>query len=182
MVVYQSHEVLSYFLTPEGQQIAEQGSHEARVWAALSEKGGTPVSIKDLKSKVGDESAKVGQGRAFKSGWIVKDGENLYKAVSDILQSNGTRLLMDGLLIGTDDPGCHTRRHEGDRSNRHLEGGRKGTCRTQEEEIDCTKVCRDAGIPEPTLILDGQFAERAYGIPSVKAQNSALRLRSPRLI
>jgi PheRS DNA binding domain 3 len=81
MVAYEAHEVLSYSLTPEGQQIAEQGSHEARVWAALSEKGGIPVSIKDLKSKVGDESAKVGQGRAFKSGWIVKDGENLYKAV-----------------------------------------------------------------------------------------------------
>ncbi|KIM21967.1 hypothetical protein M408DRAFT_18285 [Serendipita vermifera MAFF 305830] len=84
MVSYQAHEVLSYSLTPEGEQIAEQGSHEARVWAALSEKGGTPVSIKDLKSKVGDESAKVGQGRAFKSGWIVKDGENLYKAVRNI--------------------------------------------------------------------------------------------------
>ena len=81
MVAYQAHEVLSYSLTPEGEQIAALGSHEARVWAALSEKGGEPVSIKDLKSKVGDESAKVGQGRAFKSGWIVKDGENLFKAV-----------------------------------------------------------------------------------------------------
>ncbi|CCA73331.1 probable FRS2-phenylalanine--tRNA ligase beta chain, cytosolic [Serendipita indica DSM 11827] len=87
MVVYQAHEVLSYSLTPEGEQIATQGSHEARVWAALSEKGGEPVSIKDLKSKVGDESAKVGQGRAFKSGWIVKDGENLFKAVSSIVDT-----------------------------------------------------------------------------------------------
>ncbi|PVG03460.1 putative FRS2-phenylalanine--tRNA ligase beta chain, cytosolic [Serendipita vermifera] len=84
MVAYEAHEVLSYCLTPEGEQIAEQGSHEARVWAALSEKGGAPVSIRDLKAKVGDESSKVGQGRAFKNGWIVKDGENLFKAVSSI--------------------------------------------------------------------------------------------------
>lgn len=86
MVTYQAHEVLSYFLTPEGAQIAEQGSHEARVWSVLSEKGGTPVSLKDLKSKVGD-SANIGQGKAFKNGWIVKDGENLYKAVSRALTS-----------------------------------------------------------------------------------------------
>jgi PheRS DNA binding domain 3 len=96
MVAYEAHEVLSYSLTPEGQQIAEQGSHEARVWAALSEKGGTPVSIKDLKSKVGDESAKVGQGRAFKSGWIVKDGENLYKAVC------GSHIIPDSFDIDND--------------------------------------------------------------------------------
>jgi hypothetical protein len=86
MVVYQAHEDLSYSLTPEGAQIAEQGSHEARVWAVLSEKGGPPVSIKDLKSKVGD-SANIGQGKAFKNGWIVKDGENLYKAVGNTLDS-----------------------------------------------------------------------------------------------
>jgi len=88
MVAYEGHEVLSYSLTPEGQQIAEQGSHEARVWAALSERGREPVSIKDLKSKVGDESAKVGQGRAFKNGWIVKDGENLYKAVCGLYHAH----------------------------------------------------------------------------------------------
>lgn len=81
MVTYQANEVLTYSLTTEGTQIAEQGSHEARVWGVLSEKGGTPVPIKDLKSKVGN-SASIGQGKALKNGWIVKDGNNLFKAVS----------------------------------------------------------------------------------------------------
>ncbi|KAG8834980.1 Phenylalanyl-tRNA synthetase, beta subunit, cytoplasmic [Serendipita sp. 400] len=101
MVSYEAHEILSYCLTPEGEQIAEQGSHEARVWAALSEKGGNPVSIKDLKTKVGDESAKIGQGRAFKSGWIMKDGENLYKAVpaiKDITQEEMKEVVATGTL------------------------------------------------------------------------------------
>jgi phenylalanyl-tRNA synthetase alpha chain len=101
MVVYKAHEILSYSLTPEGQQIAELGSHEARVWEALSSKGGPPVSIKDLKSKVGEESAKVGQGRAFKSGWIVKDGDNLYKAVpaiKDVTQEEMKEVAATGTL------------------------------------------------------------------------------------
>lgn len=82
MVEYSIQEVLVYGLTPEGSQIAEQGSHEARVWAALPMKGeGSPFPIKDLKAKVGDEAAKVGQGRAFKNGWIGKEGDGLVKLV-----------------------------------------------------------------------------------------------------
>ena len=82
MIHYESHETLSHALTPEGVQIAQQGSHEARVWAALPTKGaGSPVSPAELKKIIGDESAKVGQGRAFKNGWIAKDGNGLVKAV-----------------------------------------------------------------------------------------------------
>jgi phenylalanyl-tRNA synthetase alpha chain len=39
----------------------------------------TPVQLKKL---VGDETAKVGQGRAFKNGWIGKEGDGLVKLVS----------------------------------------------------------------------------------------------------
>lgn len=82
MIHYESHEILSHALTPEGVQIAHQGSHEARVWAALPTKGaGSPVPPAELKKIIGDESAKVGQGRAFKNGWIAKDGNGLVKAV-----------------------------------------------------------------------------------------------------
>jgi PheRS DNA binding domain 3 len=52
------------------------------VWAVLPLKGkGNGMSIKDLRQAVGDESAKIGQGRAFKSGWIGKEGDNLVKLV-----------------------------------------------------------------------------------------------------
>src|SRR5260370_13044660 len=82
MVNYTTQEVYSHTLTPEGEQIAEQGSHEARVWAAVPDKdSGTPLPINDLKGKVGDESAKVGQGRAFKNGWVGKQGGGLVKLV-----------------------------------------------------------------------------------------------------
>ncbi len=82
MIHYESHETLSHALAPEGIQIALHGSHEARVWAALPAKGvGSPVPPPELKKIIGDEAAKVGQGRAFKNGWIAKDGDGLVKAV-----------------------------------------------------------------------------------------------------
>ncbi|KAK7470476.1 Phenylalanyl-tRNA synthetase, beta subunit, cytoplasmic [Stygiomarasmius scandens] len=85
MVKYESHDVFSYVLTPEGAHIAKEGSHEARVWAALPAKGqGTPVTPVQLKKAVGDESAKVGQGNAFKRGWIAKEGDGLVKTVDSI--------------------------------------------------------------------------------------------------
>ncbi|KAH9999312.1 phenylalanine-tRNA ligase [Russula vinacea] len=71
MIHYESHETLSHVLTPEGIQIALQGA-------------GSPITPAALKKIIGDEAAKVGQGRAFKNGWIAKDGDGLVKAVSSI--------------------------------------------------------------------------------------------------
>jgi phenylalanyl-tRNA synthetase alpha chain len=86
MINYTTHETLSHVLTPEGAQCVLEGSHEARVWAALPAKGeGKPLTAPELKKAVGDDAAKVGQGRAFKSGWITKDGGGFAKLVS-ILQ------------------------------------------------------------------------------------------------
>lgn len=82
MVTYDSHETSSHLPTPEGSQILKDGSHEARVWSALPLKGtGVPLSLEQLKKKVGDETAKVGQGRAFKNGWIAKEGNGFIKLV-----------------------------------------------------------------------------------------------------
>jgi len=89
MIIYETHEVSSHVLTPEGSQIVREGSHEARVWAALPERGAAvPLSAQDIKKAVGDEAAKVGHGRAFKNGWIAKQGNGFVKAVgfyADIL-------------------------------------------------------------------------------------------------
>ncbi|KAF8528964.1 tRNA synthetases class II core domain (F)-domain-containing protein [Hysterangium stoloniferum] len=85
MVSYTIQEEITHVLTAEGTQIAKEGSHEARVWAALPVKGdGTPLSKKDLQTIVGDDAAKVGQGRAFKNGWIGKDGDGLVKLITTI--------------------------------------------------------------------------------------------------
>lgn len=83
MISYDTHETSSHILTPEGAQIVLEGSHEARVWGALPAKGeGDPMGVQELKKKIGDEAAKVGQGRAFKNNWIVKEGSGFVKAVS----------------------------------------------------------------------------------------------------
>ncbi|KZV64605.1 phenylalanine-tRNA ligase [Peniophora sp. CONT] len=85
MITYDTHEEFSHVLTAEGALLAQQGSHEARVWAALPLKGqGAPVPPADLKKLVGDETAKVGQGRAFKNKWIGKDGAGLVKTATSI--------------------------------------------------------------------------------------------------
>ncbi len=82
MILYESHETHSHVLTSEGAQIALHGSHEARVWAALPTKGaGSPITPAELKKIIGDDAAKVGQGRAFKNGWVAKNGDGLIKAV-----------------------------------------------------------------------------------------------------
>lgn len=82
MITYTTQETVSHVLTPEGASIALNGSHEARVWSALPAKGeGEPVTPKELEAKVGAETAKIGQGRAFKSKWIGKEGSGLIKLV-----------------------------------------------------------------------------------------------------
>ncbi|KZS97754.1 hypothetical protein SISNIDRAFT_472667 [Sistotremastrum niveocremeum HHB9708] len=101
MVTFETHEDVSYALKPEGEQIAREGSHEARVWAALPAKGkGTPLSAKEIIQVVGAESAKIGQGKAIKAKWIEKDGAGFVKATDKIqdttqldlqeIQSSGT--------------------------------------------------------------------------------------------
>ncbi|KAH8118357.1 tRNA synthetases class II core domain (F)-domain-containing protein [Phellopilus nigrolimitatus] len=88
MITYTTQEIHTHILTSEGAQIALEGSHEARVWTVLPSKGeGSPVTIKELKQKVGDETAKVGQGNAFKNGWIAKEGDGFLKKVSSITDS-----------------------------------------------------------------------------------------------
>lgn len=83
MITYTTQETVSHVLTQEGAQIALQGSHEARVWNACPTKGeAPPVPIKELQTKVGVETAKIGQGQAFKNKWIGKEGDGLVKLVS----------------------------------------------------------------------------------------------------
>ena len=100
MIKYTTHEVSSHVLTPEGSQCVLQGSHEYRVWAALPSKGeGKPLTALELMASVGDEAAKVGRGRAFKSGWIGKEGDGFVKLVSrpiGVPRSKCIRLISTG--------------------------------------------------------------------------------------
>ncbi|KAA6415540.1 MAG: phenylalanyl-tRNA synthetase alpha chain [Lasallia pustulata] len=82
-----SREMISYntidreeaVLTDEANGIVADGSHEAKVFEAvrIAVEG---LKITDLPGLIGRESAKVGQGKAFKEGWIKKD--------KDVLRAN----------------------------------------------------------------------------------------------
>ncbi|KAI7879901.1 hypothetical protein K492DRAFT_207947 [Lichtheimia hyalospora FSU 10163] len=69
-------------LTGEGEQLAKEGSHEARVFAAIPA-GEEGLAIKQLQSILG-ATAKIGQGNAFKKKWIAKKGDNLVRCVDTI--------------------------------------------------------------------------------------------------
>ncbi|KAI9659041.1 MAG: Phenylalanyl-tRNA synthetase, beta subunit, cytoplasmic [Bathelium mastoideum] len=75
MIQYDTKDAEKVILTGEGQMICDEGSHEFKVWDAVKRKG--RIGIKDLPNEVGLESAKIGQGNAFKLKWIKKDGDAL---------------------------------------------------------------------------------------------------------
>ncbi|ORX61421.1 hypothetical protein DM01DRAFT_1299365 [Hesseltinella vesiculosa] len=79
-----------WFLTEEGEQVAAQGSHEARVFDLIPS-GDEGMTIADVQAKLG-EIAKVGQGKAFKNKWISKKGGNLVRLVDTIVDQTQSDL------------------------------------------------------------------------------------------
>lgn len=106
MIIYRQIDRDEANLTPEAEGIAAEGSHEAKVFEAVRQavqglkiadlpvrrlnctpaRLGTLLALENLadgvkQGIVGKESAKVGQGKAFKEGWIKKDKDLLRAAV-----------------------------------------------------------------------------------------------------
>jgi phenylalanyl-tRNA synthetase alpha chain len=72
MIVYTPIERDEAILEPEGEQIAQHGSHEARVFEALRQ-AVEGLTVAELEKAVGDKNVtKMGQGKAFKEKWISK--------------------------------------------------------------------------------------------------------------
>ncbi|PCG90578.1 Phenylalanyl-tRNA synthetase, class IIc, alpha subunit [Penicillium occitanis (nom. inval.)] len=91
MVEYETIDKEALVLTEEGESIAANGSHEAKVFeAVVAALDG--LKIADLPGIVGKDIAKVGQGNAFKRGWIKKD-KDLLRANTDKIEDE-TRLLL----------------------------------------------------------------------------------------
>ncbi|CAG8591433.1 5824_t:CDS:10, partial [Racocetra fulgida] len=78
MVKYETIEEEVWMLTDEGNEIANKGSHEAKVFDAIPI-GKEGIAISALHEILG-ETAKIGQGKAFKNKWITKNGGNLVRA------------------------------------------------------------------------------------------------------
>ena len=83
MVAYETLEREEALLEPEGELIAEKGSHEARVFEALRA-AVEGLSMQELEAAVGDKGyTKIGQGKAFKEKWISKTKGELVSSQLD---------------------------------------------------------------------------------------------------
>lgn len=58
MLTYETEEKEEVQLTAEGQQIANEGSHEYKVWAAVKEKGGLPLKELPVRNTMSDRCAR----------------------------------------------------------------------------------------------------------------------------
>ncbi|CAM0136590.1 Phenylalanyl-tRNA synthetase, beta subunit, cytoplasmic [Umbelopsis sp. WA50703] len=106
MLEYKAIEREVWTLTEEGRELADSGSHEARVFEAVPA-GEEGITIPELQAKLG-KAASIGQGKAFKNKWITKQPPNkLVRIVDSIvdqtqidlrqIQSTGT--LSDAKLL-----------------------------------------------------------------------------------
>ncbi|KAF2006329.1 hypothetical protein P154DRAFT_570390 [Amniculicola lignicola CBS 123094] len=93
MVEYETSDTEEVTLTAEAETIVADGSHEYKVWDAVKQAGKIP--IKELPKIVGADSAKVGQGNAFKNKWIKKDGDSLVLVANEVQDT--TRDVLAGI-------------------------------------------------------------------------------------
>ncbi|KAF5674000.1 phenylalanyl-trna synthetase alpha chain [Fusarium heterosporum] len=86
MITYETIDREEAILEPEAEQIAEHGSHEARVFEALRN-AVEGLSIQDLEKAIGDKTVtKVGQGKAFKEKWIKKSDDGKLVATAESIE------------------------------------------------------------------------------------------------
>jgi len=91
MLVYETIDREEPVLTEEAEEIVRDGSHEAKVYEAVCA-AMDGIKISELPRIVGGTTAKVGQGKAFKEGWIMKDGDRLLKKAASIQDTTRDQL------------------------------------------------------------------------------------------
>ncbi|KAJ9658299.1 Phenylalanyl-tRNA synthetase, beta subunit, cytoplasmic [Coniosporium apollinis] len=84
MIEYKTEDKEEVVLTKEGQTICAEGSHEFKVWSAVSRKGKIPV--KELANEVGKTSV-IGQGAAIKNGWVKSEQGFLVPKAKEVQDS-----------------------------------------------------------------------------------------------
>lgn len=81
MITAEQIEREMWTLTEEGEEIVAHGSHEARLFDAVAA-AVDGLALADVGKTLG-ASGKLGQQRAFKNGWVKKDGAKLIPNVSE---------------------------------------------------------------------------------------------------
>lgn len=82
MTTFSKIETDLWVLTKEAEEFLVSGSHEIRVLEEVL-KSLEGLKIADVNAKLG-QVGKLGQGKAFKNGWIAKDGDKLVAKVTDL--------------------------------------------------------------------------------------------------
>lgn len=82
MINFKKIEKDFYVLTSEAEDFLKSGSHEMRLLGEVL-KSLEGLKISDVNAKLG-QVGKLGQGKAFKNGWISKDGDKLVAAVKEM--------------------------------------------------------------------------------------------------
>jgi phenylalanyl-tRNA synthetase alpha chain len=90
VVTYNQKDSEQPVLTPEAEDIVENGSHEYKVWSAVKREG--RIKVKNLDKFVPTEYLKVGQGNAFKRKWVKKEGDELVP-IADAVEDSTKELL-----------------------------------------------------------------------------------------
>lgn len=99
MVTYKTIEKDIWSLTDEGQDIVTNGSHEMRLYNEVV-KSMEGMKIADVAKTLG-ESGKIGQQRAFKNGWVKKEGDVLIKKIDEKPQDTTAQELTEIKNSGT---------------------------------------------------------------------------------
>ncbi|CAH0049984.1 unnamed protein product [Clonostachys solani] len=93
MITYQTIDKEEIILEPEAEQIAAQGSHEARVFEVVRQ-ALEGLTIQELETTIGDKSvANLGRGKAFKEKWIGKGKDGKLVATVDSIKDTTQALL-----------------------------------------------------------------------------------------
>ena len=93
MVESETNEREAVTLTGEGEEIANNGSHEVKVFEAVTA-AMDGLKITELPGIIGKDNAKVGQGNAFKKGWIKKDKDLLRANTESVVDDTRENLLI----------------------------------------------------------------------------------------
>ncbi|KAJ3312801.1 hypothetical protein HDU76_002805 [Blyttiomyces sp. JEL0837] len=91
MITYSTLESERWVLTKEGNVIADEGSHEVKVFNAIPA-GEEGISEQELKELVG-EAEKFGKGAAFKNKWIKKSARGVARLVDHVVDVTRDNLL-----------------------------------------------------------------------------------------
>ena len=109
MIAFDVKEETRFALTEEAKEVVDKGTAEARVWAALPADSGTGKGVDELRTTLGPEILKIGQGQAFRKKWIRKlpDGtfardQSVVDKVQDVTREELSEVQKTGRAPGGD--------------------------------------------------------------------------------